>query len=166
MAESIHEQIVAALKTLLEGIVGDGGATYWYTPDRVLRRPAFTENILDSSLTTIYCLSPADEDDVFRDSNREIRSAMRVTLTVASQFTPPSEADPFDQPDPDQWKVQSRLVRDVKKRIRSDYRLGGLCLWVEIPITELGAEQTDILQGWALAFMNLVINYRYADTAP
>jgi hypothetical protein len=162
--ESNHEQIVAALRTLLQGIVADGGVTAWYTPDRVLRVPAFTESCLDSSLATIYCLSPADEDDEFRDSNRSVRSEMRVDLTVASQFTP--SEDPFDQPDPDQWKIQSRLVRDVKKRIRSDYRLGGLCLWIDIPSTEYGAEQTDTLRDWAIAFLRLVIHYHYADTAP
>lgn len=163
MAESIHEQIVVALKTLFEGIVGDGGATYWYTPTRVVRAAAFQGGLLDDSLSTIYCLSPADEDDEFRDSNREIKSIMRVDLAVATRYT--DMENPLDPPDPDRWKVQNRIIRDAKKRIRSDYRLGGLCLWIEIPTTERGAEQT-FEEGWALAFLRLLIFYRYADTAP
>lgn len=163
MSESIHEQIVVALQTLFGGIVGDGGAAYWYTPTRVVRAAAFHSGLLDDSLSTIYCLSPADEDDEFRDSNREVKTIMRVDLALATRFT--EMENPLEPTDPDRWKVQNRLIRDAKKRIRSDYRLGGLCLWIEIPTTERGAEQT-FEEGWALAFLRLLIFYRYADTAP
>jgi hypothetical protein len=37
MPESKVEQILAAIKTSLEGITGDSGTTYWYTPGIVIR---------------------------------------------------------------------------------------------------------------------------------
>lgn len=162
MAESIHEQLVAALKTLLEGIVGDGGVTYWRTP-KVLRAADFYAGCLDESQETIYCLSPDSEDDVFRDSGREIKSVAMVDLALAARFA--AAENPLEQPDPDRWKLQNRLVHDAKKKIRSDYRLGGLCLWIEIPTTDRSAERT-FYAGWAIAFLRLHIFYRYADTVP
>lgn len=161
--ESIHEQIVVALRTLLAGIVSDAGVTYWYTPDLVERAADFYEACLNEGLTTIYCLSPDDEDDSFRDSARSVKSVMKVDLVVATRFLGPE--NPLDQPDPDRWKLQSRLIHDAKKKIRSDYRLGGLCLWMEIPTTDRSAERT-YKEGWAIARMRIHIHYQYADTVP
>lgn len=166
MAESVHEQLVAALQTDLSDIVGDGGANYFYTPDRVLRQPAFHGGCLDPSLTTIYVLSPGAVDDVLAHSTIGIRAALTVDVAIATRFQAGTE-DPFNEPTPSRWTVQTRLEHDAKKRIRADYKLGrpDLGCFVEIQHTEYVAHQT-YLDGWALVFMRLVVHYIYTDTAP
>ena len=60
MAESFLERAAEGVKASLAAIVSDGGANYWYTPDRVLRAPEFYGGCLpaDPTLSVIYTVSP------------------------------------------------------------------------------------------------------------
>jgi hypothetical protein len=46
VAEPILDQIESAIQARLAAIVGDGGLTYWFTPDKVLRH-IFEERCLN-----------------------------------------------------------------------------------------------------------------------
>lgn len=161
MAESKHEQVILALKAALEGIVADGGVSYWYSPDRVLRWPVCDAKCQDASLDTIYVLSQSDVDDEQADSC-SARALVRVDLTVIHKYE--GIENPFLQADPIRETVQSRLERDVKKKVRADTTLGGLALDVRIPVTTYGPE--TYWQGWAGVIMRLEIKYHYPKATP
>jgi hypothetical protein len=161
--ESKHERIIVALQAALAAISGDGGATYWYGPDRVLRAPAFSALCLDTSLETIYVLSPEDVADERADSC-SAKALVRVDLTAVHRFNPVSE-NPFEQMEPLRWTVQTRLERDVKKLVRTDETLGGLSQEVRIPLTSYAPEET-YFEGWACVFMRLEIKYYYPKATP
>lgn len=163
MAESRHEQIVAALVTSLEGIVGDSGATYWFTPGKVVRAPEFSSTTLRSDYSTIYVLSADDEQDD-EIAYGHIGARMKVDLVVANRFDPTNE-DPFNPSLPQRWTVQNRLVQDAKKRLRSDKTLGGLAQHIHVPLTERAADDT-YLADWAVAFLRVLIDYSYEDATP
>ena len=163
MAEARHEQIIVALKAALAGIVADGGTTYWYTPDRVLRAPAFSQMCLDSSLDTIYVLSPVDVADERADSC-SAKALVRVDLTAVRRFNPSTE-NPYTQEAPIRWTIQTRLERDIKKLIRTDETLGGLSQEVRVPLTSYAPEET-YFEGWACIFMRLEIKWHYPKATP
>jgi hypothetical protein len=161
--ESRHELVIAALQTALATIVGDGGATYWFSPDRVLRAPAFTAQCLDASLETIYVLSPEDVAEVHGDSCDE-KDTLRVDLTAVRRFNPPTE-NPFQQAVPIRWTIQTRLERDVKKLTRADKSLGGLAQEITIPLTSYSPDET-YFEGWACVFMRLEIKFHSPKAMP
>lgn len=161
MAESRHEQIILALKAALEGIVADGGVSYWYSPDAVLRWPVCDASCQDSSLDTIFVLSPSDVDDEQADSC-SARALLRLDLTALHKFE--GIENPFQQEAPIRETVQNRLERDVKKLLRTDTTLGGLALDVRIPVTSYGPE--TYWQGWAGVILRLEIKYHYPKVLP
>jgi hypothetical protein len=166
VAESIHEQVIAALKTHLEGIVGDAGATYWYTPDRVLRPAAFHGACLDSSLTTIYSVSPVRVEEKPVNISIGMEAILTVDLAVATRFT--GVDNPFQQEAPIRWTVQTRLERDAKKRLRANYNLlggSGAHRFTAIPVTDYAPDLT-YLEGWACVFLRVQLRYTYPDTTP
>jgi hypothetical protein len=161
--ESKQEQIIVALQTAAAGIRGDGGETYWYTVDRSLRAPGFSALCLDSSLETVYVLSPEDVGDERADSC-SAKALVRVNLTAIHKFAPSTE-NPFLQEAPIRWTVQTRLERDVKKLIRTDETLGGLSQEVRIPLTSYSPNET-YWEGWAGVFIRLEIKYHYPKATP
>jgi hypothetical protein len=167
MAESIHEQMIAALETHLEGIVADAGATYWYTPDAVLRTPAFHGACLETGLTTIYSLSPVRIEDKPVNISIGMEAIATVDLAVATRFVPSSE-NPFSADTPLRWTVQTRLERDAKKRLRANYNLLGADgghRFTAIPVTDYASDLT-YLEGWAIVFLRVQLRYNYRDTTP
>jgi hypothetical protein len=168
VAESVHEQVLAALQAHLAGIVGDGGATYWYTPDRVLRPAAFHGACLDPSLTTIYSLSPVRVEDKPVNISIGMEAVLTVDLAVATRFTPDAGENPLQQTEPFRWTIQSRLERDAKKRLRSNYNLLGVSgahRFTAVPVTDYAPDLT-YLEGWALVFLRVQLRYTYPDTTP
>jgi len=169
MAESIAEGVVEAIRTRLEGIAEDNGATYWFTPDRVIRTPTLTEQCLDASLSTIYALIP-DEEEKVEEASLTLHGDMRLDLALATRFAPASE-NPLNPPDPDRWKLQNRMARDVQRRLLDDSTtplswFGALGVEnLEVLIIDRTPEHT-FLQGWALVFLRIVVRYSHLVSAP
>lgn len=178
MAEPRSEQILEALKAQLQGIVGDGGSTFWWTPTAVVRGD-FDDDVLDASLGSeaeppvIYLLSlddQLDEDETFQAT----RCELHVDLLVARRFTPatenPHEVEVLAATDPTMRRqtVQNRLVADAKRALRGNFKLTsvaapeGLSLHIRIPLTEKGAQDTYTV-GWAIAFLRLEVLFDGAD---
>jgi hypothetical protein len=163
MSESISERIAAALQARLAGIVGDGGVTYWYTPDRVLRVPAFYGDCLTNTLSTIYSVSPDQEEDTYL-SFSAVNTVVKLDLAAARAHRPHTE-QPLSANTPIRWTVQNRLVQDLRKCLRGDKTLGGLAYDLRIPFVELSAEET-YLEGWATVFLRLEVAYAHEDAQP
>jgi hypothetical protein len=165
MAESAAEQIVAAIKTRIGGIVGDGGVTYWLTPALVLRAPGYTRECLDSSHETIYALIP-DEEEQTEEASFEIHSDLRMDIALATRFSPASES-PLNPPDPDRLKLQNRMAQDVLKRLLNDSAtpfswFGAIGVEnLEVLIIDRTAEHTYEI-GWAIVFLRVVVRYSYS----
>lgn len=154
------------MQAALASIVGDGGASYHYTPDAVLRAVGFSKLCLDGSLDTIYVLSPQDVAVERRDICSD-RALMRVYLTAIHKYDKGVE-NPFEQKknaEELRWTVQTRLDRDIRKRLRVDEQLGGVSLEVSIPLTTYAPEET-FLEGWACVFAVLEIKYQYQKVTP
>ena len=170
MAEPRPEQIAAAIRTKLEEISGDGGATYWYTPDRVIRSHAVTDRLLDGSLQTLYVVTPDRKDENRRTNGGPgciVRGIAFLTLTLLHRFTPPTEnalvVTPADEPI--RWTIQERMEGDVRKKLREDPKLGGISTDLDLTASEEGADETFI-EGWALAFVRLQVTYHYVQETP
>lgn len=167
MAESAHELVIDALRDHLAGIVGDDGVTFWFTPDRVVRVPAFHGAVLETGLTTIYSLSPVRVEETPENISLGMRAMLTVDLAVATKFDPQTE-DPFLQEAPIRWTVQTRLERDAKKRLRSDFTLlgnTGAHRFTTIPVTDYASDLT-YLESWAVVFLRVQLHYRYLDATP
>lgn len=170
MPESIRDQIIDAIVDQLEEIVGDAGVSFWYTPGAVRVVEAVNQACLDdtfadptSGKATIYLLVPDDEQDI-EETTEDIDAIMNLDLVVARQI------DQVDHPlktasSGSRSKIQNRLARDAKKKLREDVTLGGLSHNVEIVRSEFGPEEV-YAAGWAVVLMRLSILYSYWRTTP
>jgi hypothetical protein len=168
VAEPKDDQILDALKAHLEGISEDGGATYWYTPDAVLREPDFTEECLNPTLKTIYvfCPTPGQTLADRRADSCSIKSTLSVDLAVVTRFG--QSEDPYEPGLPRRWTVQCRLARDAKRRLRADPddKLGGtLVQGIDIPVTDFDSART-LMKDWACVLMRVLISYHYPKATP
>jgi hypothetical protein len=188
VAESFYTQVLAAVKARLAGIVGNGGATYWYTPHAVIQHPALTEACLRADLgtslvtdpATIYVLSPGLEEAApatMGTSGRE-RAEFSLDLTLAQLFPPATAEDPYNPPNPDRITVQSRLARDATKALLKDFADGVTSVFGLTDAT-LGSVVTNVTveavdrtaantweDGWALVFLRVRILYHYTVATP
>jgi hypothetical protein len=171
VAESLNEQIAVALQAKLASIVGDGGASYWYTPT-VIRTPGVSAALLDLDVATtaapaIYAVIP-DEEEHLEEASGLMQAYMKIYLFLAVRFQPDKEL-PFDQSAPIRWTVQNRMVRDVLKKLLTDLTLGGLVLNLfggpgdRVLIDRSARTYED---GWAIVFVHFRIFYGYQFGAP
>jgi hypothetical protein len=168
VAESKHEQIVAALVTLLDGITSDAGTTYWYTPN-VTRVAGVTPDLLmpeKASGTASICAVIAPGRVGEEESTHESTERARVQLVLLKLWNPSIER-PFVTPDPDRLKLQNRLVQDVQKKLNTDLTLGGLVdnLTEGEWQIDTSAENTFV-EGWACVFLEHTILYSYDKATP
>ncbi len=169
MAESIAEQIAAALQAKLATIVGDAGVTYWYTPAYVARTPGVGKGLIDEALVTadkpaLYAVIP-DEEEHVEDASQMMRAGQKIYLFLAVRYQPTSEL-PYAQSAPIRWTVQNRMVRDVMKKLLSDVTLGGLVLNLFDGRILVDRSARTYEDGWALVFIYFRVMYDYAFGAP
>lgn len=172
MAESIAEGIVEAIRTRIEGIAEDNGVNYWFEW-RAIRTPTLTEQCLDASLSAgaaALCALIPDEEEKVEEASLTLHGDMRLDLALATRFAPASE-NPLNPPDPDRWKLQNRMARDVQRRLLDDSTtplswFGVLGVEnLEVLIIDRTPEHT-FLQGWALVFLRIVVRYSHLVSAP
>jgi len=165
MAESIHEQVVAAIKTSLAAIVADGGSTYWYTPSAVVRYGGFSmECLSETKGSTIIVLIPGEEERVPFAMGGRWQARCMLDIAAATQFAPVTE-DPFNPPSPDRWQVQNRLARDIEKKLLAGATVGGLAIDTEVQVVDRDPEDTYV-ERWAVVFLRVLVIYEYTETAP
>lgn len=175
MAESKYNQIMAALIARFESIESDNGTTWHYTPSKVIRYAAFTNDCLDDSIageeTTLYVLvDKAEESEpMTQGPSGHERKVMALDVVLARRFATPER--PFEQASPTRQTVQDRLIRDCQKALLKDTADGnsshfsGLALGVEVGEADRTAENT-YHEGWAIAFQPARILYSHPVSTP
>jgi hypothetical protein len=165
VAESIVEQIAAALKTSFSGIVGDAGASYWYTPDKVVRVSFFPDDFSfdEAHGSTIYVLSQAAEDVSEERSSHGCTSSAGFVLQVGRLHKVASE-NPYLEVAPIRATVINRIVRDAIKRLFADVTLGGLA--ANVVETSLSIDRDQYHPHWAMAQLAFQVEYRFDGGAP
>lgn len=165
MAESIAEQVAAALKTALAGIVGDGGTTYWYTPDKVVRVSFFPDQFaLDPAQgDVIYILSPGSEELSEAATGRLCRSEHEFVLQVARQHRVATE-NPYIEGTPTRWTVVNRLVRDAFKKLTQDVQVGGIA--VNVNTDGMSVDREQYTDGWAMAQIRFTVTFDFVGDTP
>jgi len=150
---SKHETVAAAVQTQLAAATTDV-----YPPDDVSRVSFFVEGDLETGKRTRYFLRPASEDRAIRDSTNT-DGKLEMFLLVATRHTPPSEAAGAEET-PTRWQKAADMVADVLQKLMS---AGGNLSGVAID-TARGHFIVDYeraLEGWALAEIRFVAQYRY-----
>ena len=165
MAESIAEQIAAALQTSLAAIVGDGGATYWYTPSVVLRVSFFPQGFMfePAAGPVQYVLSPGGEDIIEERTSQGAAAEHEFVLQVAMLLDAPTE-NPYIEATPIRATVVNRLVRDAVRKLLSDVVLGGLVGNVVTTSLAIDREQYD--PRWAMAQIRFTVSYPFQGPTP
>jgi hypothetical protein len=158
VADPKSKQVIAAVVALLEGITGR------YAPDRVVKVAAFHDRVLDSSLATIISLSPDNMTDAAYAAGVVGNMLVEMPLDLALCRKFDGAEDPFNPPSPTRWDEQLEMVRAVKDALRADRQMGQLVHYIEIPNTDLSAENT-YTEGWAIAFVRVVVTYQHDDVA-
>lgn len=164
MAESIHEQVAAALATSFAAILSDNGATYWYTPTTVKRVAFFPEDqALGREYETIYLLRPGDENVTEEGTSGMCRAEAEFFLVVAKQHNVPTE-NPWLEAAPTRWTVANRLIRDALRKLLADVTLSGLV--VNVVADSISIDRDRYLPNWVLAELRFVVEYPFPAATP
>lgn len=161
MAESIHEQISAALQTRLRTIAEDQGTTYWYTPDKVFRVLEFSGADLDDSFEHLLFIRP-DEDTIREGATSRVEGDARFTVLIAKKDQRASKSPLDEEKDegPIAATVIGRCIADVRAALLSEVTLGALAWNVMQGSSE--AEFSDPVDGWLVAKVSFTVRYDYA----
>ena len=162
MAESIHEQISAALQTRLRTIAEDQGTTYWYTPDKVFRVLEFSGADLDDSYEHLLFLRP-DSDTIREGATSRVEGDAPFTVLIAKRDERTSKRPEAEEQDesPIAATVIGRCVADVRAALLSEVTLGALA-WNVMQ----GASEADFsyaVDGWLCATVTFTVRYDYAS---
>jgi hypothetical protein len=159
--EPVHEQVIAAVLGILQGIVA--GGTYWHTTEKAVADPYFHQGHMDASLTgakASYVVSH-DQDEDESDSFADYGVRIELDITAFRKFEPAAEGEPYrPQTAPKRHTIQARLAADVKNALRADEHLAAVTglqakqVWV--PFTHFAADET-LFTGWAVAMLRVVI---------
>jgi hypothetical protein len=156
--ESKVEQILAAIKTSLEGIAGDDGVTYWYTPGKVIRVD-YTESRVqfkDGYGSPIYMVSDTGDEARtpeaagFGETGREF-----AVFVLCAYQDDRGDRDAYTA-DVLSGTIRNRMIKDVAKKIELDRLLGGLVY---------DAEYLDVKrdfvepEGWILGEVYFAVTY-------
>ena len=158
MAESKVEQIVASIKTDLEAITGDDGATYWYTPGKVIRVDYLESRVSfkDGYGSPIYMVGDTGSDRpsataAFGETGR----ALGIFVLAAAQHE--DDRDPYTATVVP-GTIRNRLVKDVVKKIESNRMRGGLALDTEYLDVKRDFDEPE---GWILAEIYFEVTYQH-----
>lgn len=166
MVEPVHEQISAAIRTRLLTIVADGGTTYWYTPDAVVRCLEWLSSY-DVSKGHMLFIKPEPLDKV---SEGTTASATQYNAKGLAPFSvlivkkdERASRHPFDEEqssDPIAATVISRAVEDVRVALLSEVTLGGL-VW-NVADDGIDADHSYQVGGaWLSALVTFTVRYDY-----
>lgn len=164
MAEPVHEQISAAIRTRLLTIVADGGATYWYTPDAVVRCLEWLSSY-DVSKEHMLFIKP-EPDSVSEATTGTFQGLAPFSVLIVKKDERASR-HPFDEEkseEPIAATVISRAVADVRAALLSEVTLGGLA-W-NVADGEITADYSYQIGGaWLSAVLAFSVKYDYPKAA-
>lgn len=168
MAEPRAEQIVAALVERFRGIEGDGGTTFWYTPEHVQRVDDFATPYLTppgSTPATVYLVRKGDGQPELRTTGTN-RKRLEVWVLMAQRRDPSESAAPSKISGDLPSTVQERLLADLTKRVQQDINLQAAGLNF-VSLVEITRENRGFdVQGWVVAEALLVASYWHPRAQP
>ncbi len=165
MAESIAEQILAKIKTELEAITEDSGATYWYTPGKVVRVDYFDSKtvIREGYGNPVYLIRDTGDEDENSDfaTMGGMASDLGVFVMVAYQDDRGNH-DPFTA-ETLSGTIRNRMLRDVQKKMETDHTRGDLAI-----NASRFSKRRDFVEpaGWILGELHFVASYTYTRGTP
>ena len=130
MADPKPTQVKRAVVALLSSIAGDGGETYWYTPDRVYRFNTYNDpRLVDASVAkkqggpaVIYGVSSSAGDG---GAGVREGATSQVGVTLALVILALHSVDASIAPE-DQDEIADRMERDITKALLSNVTLANL----------------------------------------
>lgn len=168
MAESQGEIILQTLQSWLAShIVADGGATYWYTPDHVLRVDGWQKWEMDwlhPEYQAVLFLRPGIKKEEERTTGK-ILVTMEVWVLYGVRFNPASQDPLYLASNPPQgWTIAERMERDLRMAIRTDITFG-LSSIINTQITDIN-HSLPFVTGWALVEARLQIMFDFLYNQP
>jgi hypothetical protein len=164
--------ITELLLSLLADIVA--GDDYHYTPDSVFDHYAFTPELMNTTDSCFYVVSPDDQVDE-ELTYTDTEGLRRYDLTLARKLVASTE-NPWTRTAEDEIRgdVQDRMVADAKKAIRGSKTLvtddypSGVALIVSCPLAEMAAEDTFYPgnKAWVLAYVRVEVHFEFPDAEP
>ena len=158
MPESKVEQIIASFKTDLEAITGDDGATYWYTPGKVIRVDYLESRVSFNAGhgNPVYMVGDTGPDRpsataAFGETGR----AIGVFVLTAIQHE--GERDPYTATIVP-GTIRNRMIKDVVKKIEINRMRGGLSLDTEYQDVKRDFKEP---KGWILAEIYFEVIYQH-----
>lgn len=158
MADPVAEQIVDALKTVLEDMTGT------YSPDKVVRAAAFDGRVLDPTLNVIYSISTIEMPETRHalGTTNNVGVDLVIGLALCKRFK--GEDDTTGEGAKQRLDEQHKLIKAAGDAIRADRQFGGLALDLTVDEWDVSAENTYV-EGWAIAFMRITIMFIHSETA-
>lgn len=161
MAEPVHEQISAAIRTRLLTIVEDGGTTYWYTPDAVVRCLEWLPSY-DVSMKHMIFIKPEPDEVRELATGKQLEGEAPFSVLIVRNDERASKW-PWDEEkseDPISATVINRCVADVRAALFSEVTLGGLA-W-NLAVGPITADYSYQIGGaWLSAVLQFTVRYSY-----
>lgn len=126
--EPIQEQVAAALRTWLAGIVADGGTNYHYTPELVVRRQVYFDDDPPVDFDVVYLLRPGQTRHVEAGTGGATTVLAEFFLVVAKAIGA-ADMEPNDVGEVGRDTLAQRVAADAVRRLlrwRADSGAGGL----------------------------------------
>ena len=170
-AESVHEQIEEALKTLLAGIVA--GADYWNTFNsataKVARCSFYRPQDLVVGYEQIVLIRPGIEtvrefSTGDASTGGGLRGEMETYVEINKRFEAGTE-NPFEAAAPTRATLINRAIRDVLRKVCLEgITLAGLA--VNVIQESLVIDRDQYAEKWARAELRFVISYDFMAATP
>ena len=157
MAEGLVEQFQAKVAAELASIVGDGGSTYWYTPDSV-RRAEFNDAVKWQTTAEVFHEVRQGQVGLEARTSRQLHTVRVETFITAARRDKRHNRD-----DSVVTTIKNRLASDVKRKLAEWPTWSGLSLQLLEPTDE---EHEVEVEGWAAVHLRftaeIVERYRGA----
>lgn len=164
MAESKHWQIAEALRTTLAEIVGDAGATYWYTPDAVVICDVW-DGVADPSVgAEVMAIRPGEESH-----SEETPGTLRATaefFVLLLRKTTATDPSPYQSDGGLRLKEKNRVIRDFLRALWEDVTLGGLVDNVNADSLYVNRDMGVDGDQWVAAEARFTVTYSYPKETP
>lgn len=158
----LPERILQAAITSLGGIVSDGGVTYWYTPDRVIRSDFddLAEDFSSFSPHTLVIVPDTAQEYALTTAGG-YRGQLDVYVLCAKKDGENLSSRPGRQTTEPQT-VKEKMIEDVKKKLLADRNTS----WSFLPgesvpgITFPAADLAVPIRGWFVAHLLVSFDYK------
>jgi hypothetical protein len=171
------ERILAIVREQLASIQADAtnarGYTFAISPDVVLRVDSLTEKLISSGHKTVYAIR-ADFVETTPATYEASDNVVHADLVLMTQYRPFATKgdveDPFATQDDLRDTRRSDMAGDVRAKLLEPVSLGSVYPSLEVLRIDVVREEHSLdvtfLPGWAVAILQVAINYRSRPGSP